>query len=88
VLAAQRHDNDHSISNHSGPSMSNSHGLGASESMCQDSMDDDERVDVVGNDHRPDSVSPSPSRHHGKSSAYTCSRPQLEKLLHSVDLRL
>ena len=67
LLAAQRHGDDHPrSSSNAGPSMNNSLGSGPSDSMCHDNTDDEERVDVVGNDHRPDSVSPPPSRHHGK----------------------
>ena len=67
MLAAQRHD-DHprSSSNMGHHSLGNSLGSGPSDSMCHDVVDDDERVDVVGNDHRPDSVSPPPVRHHGE----------------------
>ena len=67
MLAAQRHGDDHPRSGGGlgGHSLGNSLGSGGpSDSMCHD--DDDERVDVVGNDHRPDSVSPPPVRHHGK----------------------
>jgi hypothetical protein len=59
-LAAQRHDS----SSNAGPSVSNNLSSGPSD-FCHDN-DDDERVDVVGNDHRPDSVSPPLTRHHGK----------------------
>lgn len=66
ALLAQRHGDDHGRSGHAGPSLSNSLGSGPSDSLTHDNVDDDERVDVVGNDHRPDSVSPSLPRHHGK----------------------
>ncbi|XP_021949014.1 optomotor-blind protein isoform X3 [Folsomia candida] len=59
MLAAQRHDG----SRDAGPSASNNLSSGTTDSMCHD-PDDDERVDVVGNDHRPDSVSPPLHRHH------------------------
>ncbi|CAG7821333.1 unnamed protein product [Allacma fusca] len=65
MLAAQRHGDDHPRSNsNAGPSLGNSLSSAPSDSMCHDNVDDDERVDVVGNDHRPDSVSPPPVRHH------------------------
>ncbi|CAL8115688.1 unnamed protein product [Orchesella dallaii] len=64
ALLAQRHGDDHPRSSNAGPSLSNSLGSGPSDSMTHDNVDDDERVDVVGNDHRPDSVSPSLPRHH------------------------
>lgn len=61
MLAAQRHGDDHGSSSNNSGTLGNS----LNESMCPDN-DDDERVDVVGNDHRPDSVTPPPRHHLGK----------------------